>query len=172
MALIQLDGKTLGNIGDLTTPTSTRVYTLGDVFRFMDTDTKSVKEFMYVKSHAALTQYQPYVINQSATAGSEFITAVPFTLASAQVLVGVPQVAFTSGYYGFVQIKGKASELTSEAIDAGTFVEVKTTGAGVLIATTTANPTINSHAVVVTGTTAAGTAVVNLLGYRVEIRTT
>lgn len=108
----------LANEADLTTPTSAQgQYRLGDVV-VIDlstptstgiTRTTEVKKYMYVKSHAALTQYQPYVIVPSATAGAEWVTAAPVTLASEICLIGVPQVAFTSGYYGFVQIQGRAT---------------------------------------------------------------
>ena len=91
----------LGNKSDLTTPTSTQEYPLGAIVETFDSNSDIVKQYMYVKSHTTLTQYQPYVINGGGASGSEWITGAAVTLASAVSLVGVPQVAFTSGYYGF-----------------------------------------------------------------------
>lgn len=106
MSLIVQNRIALGNINDLTVPTSTQQYKLGTIVTIEDTDKTSVKVFKYVKSHTALTAYQPYIITHGATAGSEVITAAPAALTSAVVEVCWPQVAFTSGYYGWVQIRG------------------------------------------------------------------
>lgn len=95
----------LGNTVDLTTPASTQQYPLGTVVEVIDDTYKSIKKFMYVKSHGALAKYSGYFITFSATAGSEVITVAPTT--SALLRIGcIPQVDFTSGYYGWVQIEG------------------------------------------------------------------
>jgi len=137
MGLATLNGIPLGDISHLTTPTSTQTngYLLGQTVTILDTTTKTVKTYMYVKSlSACMTAYQPYAITYGSTAGAEVITIVPFTLVAPGSLICVPQVAFTASYYGFVQIEGDAKVLmTSEtyavgdylrAINAGTYLHV------------------------------------------------
>ena len=115
----------LGNHSDLTTPTSTQEYKLGTVVEWEDTASKAVKKYIYVKSHGALTAYVPYIITNSSTAGSEVITAAPINLAAPGQKVCVPQVAFTSGYYGFVQTEGDATvAIGTETYAVGDFLEV------------------------------------------------
>ena len=95
----------LGNTVDLTTPTLVQQYALGTIVEIIDDTYKSIKKFMYVKSHGALAKYSGYFITFSATAGSEVITVAPTT--SALLRIGcIPQVDFTSGYYGWVQTEG------------------------------------------------------------------
>ena len=110
LQLAGLDGvQNMGNIGDITTPTSTQLYPLGYTRTFKDvsgTTTQTI-EYIYVQAAAALTQYGVYILAFSNTAGSEWTTGTPASLAVYQNTV-VPQVAFTSGYYGFVAIAGYA----------------------------------------------------------------
>lgn len=160
----------LGNISELTTPTAAQVYPLGTVISVVDNDVKSIKLYMYVKAHAALTQYQPYLVKQSATSGAEFVTAAAVTLASAVSLVCVPQVAFTANYYGFVLIQGRGTSLITQPSVAGGFMYLATSGT-TLLSDSTSAATINSCAVSITATTGASVAV-NLLGYPCEIKTT
>lgn len=96
----------LGNVKDLTTPASAAAYPVGGVVE-VTTNTGIVKKYKYVKSHGALTAYQPYVIAPDATYG--WLTAAPTTSTTVINEVCVPQVAFTSGYYGFVEIEGAAT---------------------------------------------------------------
>lgn len=121
---------------DLTTPTAdiNPTYVLGGVYTFKDSSYPNmVKSFMYVKSHTTLTQYQPYMIVFSNTSGSEVITAAPTTQASG-VTIGVPQVAFTSGYYGFVQIEGRATALlANETHVAGDYLELLNAGTSFVV---------------------------------------
>lgn len=112
----------LGNTSDLTTPTSSAYYPVGGVVEVTDYD-GPVKKFMYVKSHGTLTAYQPYAIVPSATYG--LITAAPATSTTVINKIGVPQVAFTSGYYGFIQIEGAATaKLAAETHTIGDHLEV------------------------------------------------
>lgn len=159
----------------LVTPTSTQQYPLGTVMVVRETATdstetasKAVKKYMYVKSHTGLTQYQPYVLGFSATAGSEIITAAPATLAAPGSLLVVPQVAFTSGYYGFVQIEGTATvKKTSETYAAGDFLEVLNTGTALVVDGTSGATarSVNSKAVCKSTGTAVGNISAYLLGY-------
>jgi hypothetical protein len=98
----------LGSTNDLITPSLLQQYVLGTVVEIIDDTYKSVKKFMYVKSHTTLTQYGGYFITYSSTAGSEVITVGATTSAILKIAC-IPQVAFTSGYYGFVQIEGDCS---------------------------------------------------------------
>jgi hypothetical protein len=125
---------TIGNIGDLTTPSSTQAYPLGTIIALTDSDYTSVKEYMYVKSHTALTAFQPYVLTFGSTAGAEIVTIAPATLAAPGALVVVPQVAFTSGYYGWVLIKGDGKVLmTSETYAVGDFLQILNTGTALVV---------------------------------------
>lgn len=160
----------LGNIRDLTTPTEDAKYQLGSVVE-VEGAKGFVSKYIYVKAHDDLTAYQPYLVLNSGAAGSEWITGAAITLAGAVALVGVPQVAFKDGYYGFVQIEGRCTVANgSGSVTAGNTAELKTAGTA-LISTTGSAPTINTCAVIA-ATTTGTTMSANLMGYRVEIRTT
>lgn len=162
----------LDDIADLTTPTSSQKYELGTEIEIKDTDTTTVSTFKYVKAHAALTAYTPYAIIPSGTAAGEVVTAAPVATASAIVEVGVPQVAFTSDYYGFVQTKGEATAViaaTTTYVD-GNAMEVIGAGTSFIAASTALIPTINTSAFLVTNTTGTSGTVI-LPGYRVEVTT-
>lgn len=152
---------------DLTTPTSTKnpSYPLGGIYTVVDADDRAIpQQYMYVKSHAALTQYQPYVVKPLNTSGSEFITGAPATMANF-VTVCVPQVAFTSGYYGFVQIQGKmTAKLAAETHVAGDFLELLDAGTTFIVDGTSGSTVFTTKGVAVqTGAlTGAGTTTVNL----------
>jgi len=151
------------NETDLSTPTSAQKFPLGAIIDVADPSTKAIKKFMYVKSHGALTQYQPYQINIGITSGSEVITAAPATLAAPGKLIGVPQVAFTSGYYGFVQIQGNATcKKSSETYASGDHLQVLNAGTTAVVDGTSGSTaeSVNSFAIVgATGSAAASVAV-------------
>lgn len=153
---------------DLTVPTATQgAYPLGYSHRCIDSaNPNSIKEFIYVKSHAALTQYQPYTVVFLNTSGSEIVTAAPATLAD-YVTVCIPQVAFTSGYYGFVQISGQCiAKLANETHVAGDYLELLTTGTTLIVDGTSGSTAYTTKGVAIQiGTlSGAGTASVNLFG--------
>ena len=114
---------------DLTNPSSTRKYELGA--RYVDnSDTNAIKkEYVYVKAHGALTQYQPYQLSAVNTAGAEVSTKAPATTASGATVVA-PQVAVTSGYYAWVPFKGIVTVLTTDTFAAGDYAEVLNAGTG------------------------------------------
>lgn len=95
------------NENDLITPTATQQYPLGYIHTIENpaATAAAVRKFMYVKSGGALTAYNVYLIDFSSTAATELVTGTPATSAVYR-RYGVPQVAFTSGYYGFVAIEG------------------------------------------------------------------
>jgi hypothetical protein len=161
--------------GDLTTPTLEKnpTYPLGAIYNVVDTNNPSaIEQFMYVKSHAALTQYQPYTVVGASTASAEVVTAAPATLASG-VTVCIPQVAFTSGYYGFVQIFGACTaKLAAETHVAGDYLELLTTGTTLIVDGTSGATAFSakSVAVQVGALTGAGTTTVFLFsGYRTAL---
>ena len=100
---------TLANIADLTTPTSAQGYPLGFRFRVKSshgaTGTEYMTEYIYIKANGALTAYVPLMLNFSGTDAAE-ITTTAIATSSVYREIVVPQVTFTSGYYGFVPIKG------------------------------------------------------------------
>lgn len=141
----------------LTTPSSTQAFPLGTIVEVVEkannsseTASKAVKKYIYVKSHTALTAYQPYVLADSSTAGSEVITAAPATLAAPGQKVVIPQVAFTSDYYGFVLYQGDGKVLmTAETYVAGDFLQILNTGTALVVDGTTGSTVrlINSCAI-------------------------
>lgn len=162
------------NQDSLATPTATKAneIALGSILTVVDSSAQNaVKQFVYFKATGALTQYQPYTLTVSTGAAAEITTSSMKTLTGAVTKVVVPQVGFTSGYYGWGQISGSATVKTDAAIASGVFVEVKTSGTA---ATTTggSTQTNNSIGVVTTASTGATTAVVLLSGTPVAIQTT
>ena len=136
MGLTNISAKaTLGNIGDLTTPTAAQQYNLGDVQIYADSDKTGVKKYMYVKAlSAGMTAYQPYVITNTGTAGAEVITLAPATLTTCGLVIGVPQVAFTASYYGWVLIEGDGKVLMiSETYAVGDKLEVLNAGTAAVV---------------------------------------
>jgi hypothetical protein len=117
---------------DLTNPSSTRKYELGA--RYVDnSDTNAIKkEYVYIKAHGALTQYQPYQLSAVNTAGAEVSTKAPATTASGATVVA-PQVAVTSGYYAWVPYKGIVTVLTTDTFASGDYAEVLNSGTGLIL---------------------------------------
>jgi hypothetical protein len=148
----------LGNQSELTTPTSTREYPIGHIVElYDDVNDVSIAKYIYIYSHGALTQYQPYVLAIGSTAGQEVQTAAPFTLAAPGLIVCVPQVAFTANYYGFVLIQGDGKVLmTAETYAVGDHLQVLNGGT----------------ALVVDGSTGSTTYTVNTCGICKEAGTT
>jgi hypothetical protein len=157
----------LSNMRDYITPTSARNYDLGAILEIEDSSTQTVQKYMYVKSHTALIQYQPYVVSISGTTGSEVITAAPATLAAPGSLIGIPQVAFTSGYYGFVLIQGTGKVLMiAETYAVGDMLQILNTGTALVVDGTTGSTTfsVNTSAVCKEAGTTAVARAVNILG--------
>lgn len=153
---------------DLTTPSSAiGPYPLGFVWEVQDDAApNAVKKYMYVKSHTTLTQYQPYTVVFANTSQAEVVTAAPVTLASG-VTPCIPQVAFTSGYYGFVQIFGACSALlANETHVAGDYLELLTTGTTLIVDGTSGSTAYSAKGIAIqVGTlSGAGTATVFLFG--------
>jgi len=99
----------LGNIDDITTPTTTQKYPLGAVVELEDSATKTVKRFIYVYAPSTCTIYLPYAISWTATSGQEVQGIAVATMATPGSLVGIPPATITATYYGFIQIYGDAT---------------------------------------------------------------
>jgi hypothetical protein len=153
----------LANKNDLITPTLAQAYPLGYEYVEYDDSKTAIKRYKYVKSHTTLTAFQPYVVSISGTAGAEVVTAAPATLSAPGSLVGIPQVAFTSGYYGFVAIEGDCScLLTAETYAAGDMLQILNTGTALVVdgSTGATAVSVNTSAVCKeTGTTAVKRAI-------------
>jgi len=104
----------LGNYLDLTVPTATAEYTLGVEVEMLVSGETAKKVYKYVKAGSALTAKGAYVIANTGTPGAEVTTAAPATTA-VPVQGCVANVAFTSGYYGFVQIEGDTTVVSTGA---------------------------------------------------------
>jgi hypothetical protein len=150
---------------DVTYPSEAAKYPIGTKIRVED-GLNTEKEYMYVQSHGALTQYQPYIINHT---GVTLKTGAPATGAA---LIGVPQVAFTSGYYGFVQIRGDATvKIGAETYVAGDHLEVLNTGTLSVVDGTSGSTveTVNSFGVSKAAGSSATTIAAYLLGNKADI---
>lgn len=175
MGYLALSDRHAIKIDDLTAPTAAKKYKLGLELVLVDEDTGDVKKFLYVKSHAALTQYQPYQLTYLATADAEISTKGPVTLGAGSAVVVVPQVAFTSGHYGFVQTQGDARCKVPAATHAvGDFLEVLTTGTTAVVDGTSGATilTTKSFAVSKAAGSSATDISVGLNGRNVEIAAT
>ena len=134
MSNVIVVGDGAGIVGDISyitaqAPTSTAKYKLGTIVLTEDSSKTTRSKWMYVKAHAALTQYQPYIVAMSGFAGAEFVTAAPLTLAAPGYYVCVPQVAFTTLYFGWVLIGGDGKGLaTAETYAVGDMIQVITAG--------------------------------------------
>lgn len=158
----------LGNWSDLTTPSSTQKYPLGAIVAVYNDSDKAMSRYEYVKSHAALVQYTPYVIAYSTTAN--VVTAAVGTMGAPGSQVCVPQVAFTSGYYGFVLIEGKGKALTcTETYANGDFMQVVTSSPTAVVVDGTSGSTtmsVNSCAIILESGTTATSKNIYMFGKR------
>ncbi len=85
-----------------TTPTSDRRFPLGTILN-VETGTAEMKRYIYIYATGALTAYIPYELTWS---GTKLGAAAPAT-GNGQIVV--PQVAFTSAYYGWALVQGTGS---------------------------------------------------------------
>ena len=120
----------LGAEHDLINPTEARLYPLGYVVQVEDSSLSMCSKYIYVKAHAALTAYVPYMLSSSSTSGAEVTTAAPKSggLSAPGAIIVIPQVAFSSGYYGFVLFEGYGKGNTTQTLTAGDFLQVISAG--------------------------------------------
>ena len=137
---------------DLVIPTIKQVYPLGYIHVVFDGDnvSKVVSKYKYVVAHAALTKYQPYMITLSSTNGKEVTTAAIDTSNAGNSIVCVPQVAITSGYYGFVLIEGDGNALmTAETYAVGDMLSVANAGTALKVIGTSPSTTVTANTLAV-----------------------
>ena len=155
---------------DLTSPSSTRKYDLGAQYVDVSFSGAIKPEYVYIKSHGALTQYQPYQLSTSNSAGSEVISKAPATSDSGATVVA-PQVAVTSGYYCWAPYKGSVTVTTTDTFAAGDYAEVLNAGTGLKLDGGSSGSTAEgAQSVGIASTaTSGGTATIVLSGNKVKI---
>ena len=157
------------DIDDLERPSEDQKYPIGLELCFVDPDTQTTKKFKYIQSHDALTQYQPYIFDHT---GIQLKTGAP---ATGHAQLGVPQIAFTSGYYGFVQCYGESTVLkTVQTYAVGDHLEILNAGTA-LVVDGTSGATVQSAKSVGVSMTAGTTAqaiTAFLFGYPADIAAT
>jgi len=164
MAVI-VDKYSLATQEDLTVPTATAKYKLGSEIVVTDTTTYSRIRYKYIKAaHAPLVAFTPYQIALGYTTGAEWASRIPIPCTNA--MVGVPQVAFTSNYYGFVAIEGKCYALGSSGYAAGDKLGLITSAATLSIATTGVTYAESATVAITLATTSSAKQYVNMGGYR------
>lgn len=155
---------------DLTNSSVDRKYELG--VRYVDQTSKDAikPEYIYLKSHEALTQYQPYQVSVSNTVGAELVTKAPVTTGSG-VTVAVPQIAVTSGYYFWAPVRGIVTVKTTSTFAAGDYAEVLNAGVGLILDGGASGSTAEGSGTVGIAVTAtsSGTATFVLSGNAVSI---
>lgn len=151
---------------DLTTPTADQKYPLGMEVVVNDTSVFARKCFKYVKAaHSALTAYVPYQLANAYTTGAEWATRAAIKCDNS--LVGVPSVAFTSNYYGFLQIEGKCYALGTSGFSAGDKLQLGNALAVVSLCTSGSVLAENTACAVCLVSTTVAKQYVNLKGTRV-----
>lgn len=122
--------------------------------------------YKYVKAAANLTANQPYVLVHDANGVT---TASPAT-STVVKLVGIPQVAIATAYFGWVAIEGLCKAKTGIQAKGDT-LEVINGGTTLIVDGSSGSPaeTANTVAISCEAATAAGTVEVQLLGKRVAI---
>lgn len=173
MAYKAINFKTLVNEAALTTPTSSQVYQLGLVIEVQDSaQPNTSKKFMYVKAGAALTQYQPVSINYVDTAGGEVTTAALATQTQPIRFIAVPQVAFTTAYYGFVQIQGHGlAKIDAETYATGDPLRIINAGTTFIVNGTSGTALIDNKTAAISKATGSAAAAISvyLIGNAVQI---
>ena len=147
---------------DLITPTLAAAYPVGSEIRISNGLGYPDSVYKYIKANGALTAYQPYILDLGLYGGTN---SAPLTL-TAGARVVVPQVGFTSGYYGWALVKGYGSALhISETWAAGDMLQLLSGGAALVVDGTSGSTikTVNTCAIgVAAGSTAiAGTVILN-----------
>ena len=101
----------LGDITDLTIPTTTPKYKLGKIITLIDSESANpevAKQFIYLKHISTINIHRPIVIGYTIATDGEVIAKSPTTEPSPIEIVAISQVTILSSFYGFSQIKGNA----------------------------------------------------------------
>ena len=149
-ALVTATKSNPGGTSGIETNTSTALDQLGTIMVAYDS-TYGQKWFMYVKASGAITKGasvimtgSPYVVKQDTTTAKRNHTKI----------AGVAAHAFTTLYYGWIQVKGFANVLIQGTPAIGTAVSAPATAAGAAAVTsgTTSAPNMNVGTTLATGT--------------------
>lgn len=164
---------------DISTPTETRKYPLGLEITVQDSSSTTgslngTQKYKYIRAAgAALTINQPYVVELDNA--NVWKAGSPVTLAAPGALVGIPQVAFTSGYYGFIQTEGECEGLhIAETYAAGDHLQLLSAGTALVVDGSTGSTvqTVNTCAITVDAGTTAVAGTIILLGARAVVAAT
>jgi hypothetical protein len=152
---------------DLITPSTTALYSLGTVLT-VDDGSGYIKQYMYVLADSNIAAKEAMQIIDGVTAGAQFTTQTPAATATATCYGGVANVAIPSGYYGFLQIKGKTTCVSTGATTLGNTVDLADT---LRTVTDSGAATITTATLGIVNTNAIGSAdvEVNLIGERIII---
>ena len=116
--------------GDLTTPTLAAQYPVGAEIKVSNGLSYPESVYVYIKANGALTAYQPYVLNLGVYGATN---SSPVTLTAGAIVI-VPQVTFTSGYYGWVLKKGYGTALHIQEADvAGDMLQLLSGGSALVV---------------------------------------
>tara|TARA_R100000808_G_scaffold8880_1_gene24798 strand:+ start:11592 stop:12098 length:507 start_codon:yes stop_codon:yes gene_type:complete len=155
---------------DLTSTGVTRKYELG--VRYVDhSSTDAIKpEYMYIKAHDALTQYQPYQVGLDSVPNAHLITKAPVTTSTGAIVV-VPQITIPLGRYFWGQIKGAATVTSTDTFAAEDYAEVLNAGTGLKLDGGASGSTVEAGTTlaIATASTSGGTTAVILSGNEVTI---
>ena len=117
----------LGTITDITHPTITPLYKLGEIIP-IEEDDGTLSDYIYIKAVTALTQFQPYVLDYSVVVNSTYTNKSPVTQLEPIEKVIIPQDAFLIDQFGFVLLKGNGKALLiAESYASGDFLEILNT---------------------------------------------
>ena len=155
---------------DLTSPGMTRKYELG--VRYVDhSSTSTIKpEYMYLKAHDGLTQYQPYSVGLDVVPNAQLRTKAPVTTSTGAIVV-VPQITIPLGRYFWGQVKGSATMTSTDTFAAADYAEVLNAGTGIKLDGGVSGSTVEAGTTVAiaTASTSGGTTAVILSGNEVTI---
>ena len=153
---------------DITVPTAASQYPLG-LEVSIHVGSGDTRLYKYIQAHAALTQYQPYILNQT---GVTLKSGAPATGAGKVV---IPQVAFTNAFFGFVLMEGEGKVLMiSETYAVGDKLEILNTGTALVVDGTSGATVdgVKSQAVCMESGTTAVSRNVYVMGFKADIAAT
>ena len=107
----------LGEDKDLTIPTSSPRYKLGEIIQLVDSEAANpevIAEFIYIKNVQEININRSSVIVETIEVEAEVSLSEAGSAQTAPIaLVAIPQITIPSEFYGFAQIKGNAIAVTN-----------------------------------------------------------
>lgn len=111
MSILLYKRRALGDITELTIPTTTPEYKLGEIIPLINNENLNpevISEFMYIKHTSTIDIQRPIVIGYTTDIDAEVIAIDPANQSAPIEIVAIPQITIPNGSYGFTQIKGNA----------------------------------------------------------------